>query len=74
MTDIDEYDFTRAVMLLDAALDALDAAAEREKRREAGKSLRSITEQERAKTAREFLAEVDDKYADLLPYPLLVAE
>jgi len=70
--DIAEYDFTRAVMLLDCALDALEVAAEREKRREAGKSLRSITEQERAKTTREFLAEMDGKYSDLLPFPLSV--
>ena len=59
---IDEYDFTRAVMLLDASIDALHAAAEREKRREADKSLRCITEQERAKTAQAFVREMHTKY------------
>lgn len=54
--EIDRTDMFRTLLLLDAALPALDAAAEREKRREAGKRMRQITEQQRAKMAREHVA------------------
>lgn len=61
-TDIELCDFTRAVVLLAGALKALDAAAAREKRREQGKALRQITEQQRAEAARAFVAEMARKY------------
>ena len=48
--------FERMALLMDASLDALDAAAALEKRRESGKSMRQVTEQERAKTVRTVLA------------------
>jgi hypothetical protein len=54
--EIDRTDMFRTLLLLDAALPALDAAAEREKRREAGKRMRQITEQQRAEMAREHVA------------------
>lgn len=54
--EIDRIDMFRTLLLLDAALPALDAAAEREKRREAGKRMRQITEQQRAEMAREHVA------------------
>lgn len=60
--EVEQEHLFRAVLLLDAALEALDAAAEREKRREAGKSLRNITEQQRAETVREFLTEMEAEY------------
>ena len=59
---IDRYDFERIIMLLDAADDALTAAADLEKRREAGKPMRQITAQERAKGTRETVAEMIAKY------------
>ena len=59
---IDRYDFERIIMLLDAADDALTAAADLEKRREAGAFLRQMTAQERAKGTRETVAEMIAKY------------
>ena len=59
---VDAYDLTRMIFLLDASIDALDAAAAREKRRESGKFMRQITEQERAKTVRSFVPEMAKKY------------
>lgn len=59
---IEAHDMHRALLLLDASIDALDAAAAREKKREAGKSLRQITEQQRAETVREFVETMSDKY------------
>ena len=59
---IDRYDFECIIMLLDAADDALTAAADLEKRREAGNSLRQITAQERAKGTRETVTEMIAKY------------
>ena len=50
------------LMLLDAADEALTAAADLEKRNEAGKPLRSITAQERAKATRRFVAKMAAKY------------
>lgn len=60
--EIDRYDMLRTLLLLEAALPALDAAAEREKRREAGKRLRQITEQRRAEMAREHVAYMAETY------------
>lgn len=50
----------RLALLLEAALPALDKAASNEKRREAGKRMRSITEQQRAETARALVEEAFD--------------
>lgn len=60
--EIDRTDMFRTLLLLDAALPALDAAAEREKRREAGKRLRQITEQQRAEMAHEHVAYMAETY------------
>ena len=60
--EIDISDLTRLVMLLDASQDALDAAAKAEARRERGKTLQCITEQERAKTARAVVQDISAKY------------
>lgn len=49
----------RMAMLLDAALPALKAAADRERRREAGKRLRQITEQQRVEAVDEVIAEAE---------------
>lgn len=62
MTQVDTYDLQRMVMLLDAADDALTAAANAEKRREAGKPLRQITAQDRAEATRKLVAEMAAKY------------
>lgn len=59
---IDQADLVRTVLLLDAAQEALDAAAAREKKREAGKTMRCITEQDRAKIARDHVEYMDEKY------------
>jgi len=56
------YDLQRMIMLLDAAEDALDKAAAAEKKREAGKFLRSITAQDRAIATRKFVAEMAAQY------------
>jgi hypothetical protein len=59
-----ENDFARAIMLLHSAQEALDAAAALEKRREAGSTfLRQITQQERAKTIKEFVGEMNASYS-----------
>lgn len=42
---------------LDACLEHLDAEAEREKRKEAGKAIRSVTAQKRAKMSRKVVEE-----------------
>lgn len=65
---VDEYDLSRMVFLLDASIEALDAAAAAEKRREDGKTLRQITKQERAKTARALVAEMAKKYGISLEF------
>jgi len=62
MTKIDTDDLQRMILLLDAADEALTAAADLEKRNEAGKPLRSITAQERAKATRRFVAKMAAKY------------
>jgi len=60
--EVDEYDLQRMIMLLDAADEALTAAANLEKRREADKPMRQITAQDRAKGTRETVAEMIAKY------------
>ena len=61
-TEVDAYDLQRMILLLDAADDALAKAASAEKRREAGKPMRSITEQGRAEVTRKFVFEMAAKY------------
>ena len=61
-TEIDAHDLFRLVLLLDAALPALDKAAAAEKMREARKSLRKTTEQHRAESARKLVAKMVAKY------------
>tara|TARA_R110002049_G_scaffold115180_2_gene267041 strand:+ start:2022 stop:2234 length:213 start_codon:yes stop_codon:yes gene_type:complete len=60
--NIDVDDLICTILLLDAAQEALDIIAEREKRREAGKRMRSITDQQRAKTTRAHVAKMMVKY------------
>ena len=60
--EVDYYDMKRMIMLLDAAADALTAAASLEKRREEGKLMRQITEQQRAKATRRLAAQMKAKY------------
>lgn len=55
-------DLTKTILLLDAAQEALDAAAEREKKREARKGLRCITDQQRALTTRAHLAKLKAEF------------
>ena len=50
-------------MSLDTCMDLVKAEAAREKRREAGKSMRSITWQERAKSFQKLLAKVEQHLA-----------
>lgn len=59
---IDKEDFFRAVMLLDAAEEGLQLAADKERRAYSGAGLRQITAQQRLEAAREFVAEMDAKY------------
>ena len=59
---------TRLVLLLDAAIPALEKAANAERRREAGKHMRQITEQNRAEYARELVDEVSKAYGIDLGY------
>lgn len=54
------YLIRRLAMLLDAALEDLDRAAERERRAETGKPMRQITKQQRAEAARKAVAEADE--------------
>ncbi|AXC50035.1 hypothetical protein DRW48_10335 [Paracoccus suum] len=58
MADPDEL-IRRMAMMLDCCTDHLDKAAAAEKRREAGKAMRQITEQQRAEAARELIAEAE---------------
>ena len=60
--EVDDYDMHRMIMLLDAADDALTAAANAEKRRDEGKSMRQVTEQQRAKATRLLAAQMKAKY------------
>ena len=60
--DISIEDLERSILLLDAALDALDAAAAREKRREQGKAMKEITEQKRAEVTRVHVTKMKEKY------------
>ena len=61
-TEVDAYDLQRMILLLDAADDALAKAAAAEKRRDAGKRMRSVTEQGRAEVTRKFVSEMSAKY------------
>ncbi len=61
--DVSLSDFANTVLLLDAAQEALDAAAKREERREAGKRMRQVTEQQRAKTTRAHVAKMNAEYS-----------
>ena len=61
--EVEKYDMHRMILLLDAADDALTAAANLEKRQEVGKQLRQITAQERAKATRLLVAEMMAKYS-----------
>ena len=60
--EVEQDDLFRMVILLDAAQEALDAAAKLEERRERGKKLRETTRQLRAERTKEFVAKMDDKY------------
>ena len=60
--DEQDRDFVRAIILLDGAEDALSEAARREEKRERGKPMRQVTEQQRAETCREFVEEMAGKY------------
>jgi len=60
--EVDDYDMHRMIMLLDAADDALTAAANAEHHRESGKSIRQITAQDRAKATRQLVTEMMEKY------------
>jgi hypothetical protein len=60
--EVEQYDMHRMIMLLDAADDALTAAANAEHHREEGKSIRQITAQDRAKATRLLVAEMMEKY------------
>ena len=60
--EVDDYDMHRMIMLLDAADDALTAAANAEHHRESGKSIRQITAQDRAKVTRQLVTEMMEKY------------
>lgn len=58
MIDTDEL-IRRLAMLLDCCMDDLARKAEAERLREAGKSMRQVTCQERHKAALELLAEAE---------------
>lgn len=58
----DEETITRLVLLLDAAIPALNVAAKAEERREAGKPMREITEHNRAKAAVDMVAKLSLEY------------
>ena len=62
MIEVETYDLQRMILLLDAADDALTAAATTENRKEAGKPMRCITAQQRAKATRELVTELAVKY------------
>ena len=60
--EVEKYDIHRMILMLDAADDALTAAAKIEKRQQQNKSIRQITAQERAKATRLLVAEMMAKY------------
>ena len=60
--EVEKYDMHRMILLLDAADDALTAAAKIEKRLQQNNSMRQITAQERAKATRLLVAEMMAKY------------
>lgn len=60
---------TKLVMLLDASIPALEAAAKREAmRKPTYAGLRNITEQERVKTVRQVVKEACDRDSDLAAF------
>ena len=61
--EVEKYDMHRMILLLDAADDALTAAAKIEKRQQQNNSMRQITAQERAKATRLLVAEMMAKYS-----------
>ena len=61
--EVEKYDMHRMILLLDAADDALTAAAKIEKRQQQNNSMRQITAQERAKATRLLVAEMMEKYS-----------
>ena len=61
--EVEKYDIHRMILLLDAADDALTAAAKIEKRQQQNNSMRQITAQERAKATRLLVAEMTAKYS-----------
>jgi hypothetical protein len=52
-------------LLLDASIEALEIAAETERRREAGKSMRCITDQERLKAVKEAVAKAEQLFGSI---------
>lgn len=52
-------------MLLEASIPALEKAADAERRREAGKSLRCVTDQERVKAVKEAVAKSDKLFGSI---------
>jgi hypothetical protein len=52
-------------LLLDASIEALEKAAETERRREAGKSMRCIADQERLKAVRESVAKAEKLFGSI---------
>jgi type II secretory pathway component PulF len=61
-----ERPFARQLaMLLDASIPALEKAARAERRREDGKSLRCITDQERLKAVEEAVAKADELFGSI---------
>lgn len=57
----------RLAMLLDASIPALEKAAKAERRREDGKSLRCITDQERLKAVEEAVLKADELFGSIIP-------
>ena len=68
IVEITVEDLTRTILLLEAAQEALDAAAALELKREAGKRLRSITAQQRAKGTRAHVAALKAEYGLEIDY------
>lgn len=52
-------------LLLDASIEALEKAAETERRREAGKYLRCVTDQERLKAVKEAVAKAEKLFGSI---------
>ena len=67
MTDDETTMVRKLAYMLDASIDALDKAAAIEKRREEGKTMRQITERERAKNARKLVDEAMAMIGEAIP-------